>query len=791
MKKLKLNISSKLKKTLLIITTIVVIFVVVVIVFISPIAKYLIEKYDVKYLGREVKTGMVYLNPFTGYIHIGNLKLFEQKSDSIFIKSDGLSVNFNWTALIFKKTYELSSITLDHPTFNITQQRKAFNFDDIIAKFTPKEKKLVKKARTKLNILDINIIEGRVNYRENAIPVNYFLKAINIESSGMWWNRDSMFVKFNFKNGPASGLVKGDININLTKKRYKLALNIKDFDLGFMEQYVRDLAYYGNLQAKLDLNINAVGGFNNVLETEAKGWVAINDFHFGKKENEDFASFDKLFIGIKEFNPSKYKYYMDSVIVTHPFFLYEVYDHLDNLQRMFGEGGEKIKEAHADSSKFNPIFEIATQIQIIAKNFLQSYYKVDRVAIYRGNINFNDWSQREKFSIALNPLNLAANDLDKNNDRLRIKVGSGIKPFGSINAAFSVDPKNNNTFEAKYSLNRIPLSVANPYILTYTSFPIDRGALDFNGYMNSSNGSLNSYNHLIILDPRVGKRLKKHADAKWIPVPLILAFVRERGNVIDYEVPLTGTLNNPKIHFKDIIFDLLKNIFIKPATTPYAYKVRNAENEIEKSLTLIWETRQTSLRKTQDKFIDKIADFLKKTPGTSITISPMNYTDKEKEYILFHEAKKKYYLMRHNKKTIDEDDSLAIEKMSVKDSGFVHYLTKLYGDDLFTIQLKCMSYVGNNVVNAKYNQLLREREKMFRQYFINNGTSARVKILGSTNTIPFNGFSLYKIRYKGEVPQELTDAYEKMDELNEQKPRRKYLIERKRTKSASPAPVPG
>ena len=85
--------------------------------------------------------------------------------------------------------------------FNITQQRQTFNFDDIISKFTPKEKKLVKDARTKLNILDIEIIEGIVHYKEKVIPVDYFLKNINIVSPGMWWNRDTIAVKFDLKNG--------------------------------------------------------------------------------------------------------------------------------------------------------------------------------------------------------------------------------------------------------------------------------------------------------------------------------------------------------------------------------------------------------------------------------------------------------------------------------------------------------------------------------------------------------------------------------------------------------------
>ena len=51
--------------------------------------------------------------------------------------------------------------------------------------------------------------------------------------------------------------------------------------------------------------------------------------------------------------------------------------------------------------------------------------------------------------------------------------------------------------------------------------------------------------------------------------------------------------------------DLLENIFVKPATTPYRMEVKNIETEIEKSLTLKWEMRHSSLLPNQEKFIEK------------------------------------------------------------------------------------------------------------------------------------------------------------------------------------------
>jgi len=111
---------SKSKKILLIISGIIIIIVLVVFIFISPITKYLIQKYDEKYTGRKITLSWAYVNPFTGYIHLSHLKIFEYKSDSVFISMNGLSANINVFKL-FSGTVKVSNLTFDQPVARIIQ----------------------------------------------------------------------------------------------------------------------------------------------------------------------------------------------------------------------------------------------------------------------------------------------------------------------------------------------------------------------------------------------------------------------------------------------------------------------------------------------------------------------------------------------------------------------------------------------------------------------------------------------------------------------------------------------
>lgn len=160
----------KFKKTLIIITVTILLTVAAAILFISPIAKYLIEKLDEKYTGRKIEIGWAYVNPFTGSVYFSDLKIYESKSDSIFFSANGVSANFSMLQL-FSQTYEISDLTLNHPKGTIIQNKKDFNFNDLIEKFTP-ENPDTTKAPVHFNILNIKINEGEFHYREQLIPIN-------------------------------------------------------------------------------------------------------------------------------------------------------------------------------------------------------------------------------------------------------------------------------------------------------------------------------------------------------------------------------------------------------------------------------------------------------------------------------------------------------------------------------------------------------------------------------------------------------------------------------------------
>ncbi len=772
----------KLKKVAFILAGSLAILLIVLLLFLQPMASYLISKYSIKYTGRQITADGVIINPFTGVVKLNDLKIYEAESDSIFFSSEWIYARISMLKLL-SKTTEIRNLTLYHPWGVIVLNNKNANYDDLIARFSPAKgdsaAKDTSQTNMRFNILNFRIIAGEFHYREPTTPINYFIKNVNIESEGKRWDDDTINLKFSFLPGTGGGDISSDLTINLKNYDYRIAIQANRFDLGIIAQSLRSLTNYGRFTANIDADIKASGNILDKKAVSSSGQISINDFHFGKDSVNDFVSFDKLTISIIRVNPENLIYRYDSISLLHPYIKYEKYDYLDNLQRVFGKNGSNIDSAKNNSQKLNLVIEIARNIKVISSSFFKSNFKIHHLRIYDGEIKFNDYSQSEKFALGLH-LNVKADSIDKERSRVNFSFVSPIEPFGSLSASVSINPKDTSDFDLKYHLNKLPLAQFNPYIITYTSFPIDRGTIEFNGDWRVRNGVINSRNHLVIVDPRTAKRIR-NKDTKWIPVPLIMSFVRERGNYIDYEIPITGNLRDPKFHLGNVISDLLRNIFVKPPSTPYRLQVKNVENEIEKSISLKWQMRQNELTSNQEKFVEKIADFLLKNPDAILNVHPNQYAKKEKEYILFYEAKKKYFLEKNKKNpdSLSPEDIEVIEKMSAKDSMFVMYLNRHMKDSLvFTIQGKCYGIIDSSLVNEKFGKLIKEREESFISDLRKKNVDKRVKIAKDKMVIPYNGFSFYKIDYSGEYPESLIKAYQEIDKLNNESPRKKFKKER-------------
>ena len=744
----------------------------------SPLGKYFLERYDKDLLGRKLTIDWAFVNPLTGYVFLSNATVYEAQGDSIFMRAQNVHGRFSMLNLLRRRAI-ISNLTFEKPDVRIVQNKHEYNFDDLVKLLTP-DKSHIRSSPWIAELVNVKIVDGKFFFIDKIIPINYFVKEVNVESQGYLNQGDTIAATLSLASGIGSGTLEGNITINTERLDYRFDVDVRNFNMEIIRQYIWELINYGMFTAHVDARMKGRGNFQSRESIETSGRLSIRDFHLGKTTTDDYASFKKLVFVVSDLSPLKHKFLFDSVLLVQPLLKYERYDSLDNVETLFGKKGSNISDITRQQGRFNLVIELARYIKVLSQNFFKSDYKINRMEVTNGNFAFNDFSLTESFSMNAKPFHLVADSVNANDKRVKVSIASGINPFGKLSIDLSINPRDSGDFDMGLHLQNIPAALFNPYLISFTSFPLDRGTLAIKSAWKVRNGQIASTNHLIVVDPRVSKRLR-NKDTHWVPMPLIMALIRERGNVIDYDIPITGNLKDPKFHLRDVIFDIVKNIFVKPPTTPYRQEIRNLETEIETALTIKWEMRQRSFRSEQAKFVDHLSDFLQENPTATIGAFPRSFGDKEKEYILFYETKKRFFQLTHgNVKQISPQDSMAIEKMSVRDPALVRHISKGLSDTImFTLQEKCINFVGSAIVRKEFNELVHERNRAFLSFFQENKTEERITLHKTLNDVPYNGFSNIRLKYDGVIPGGLKRAYARMLELNDEAPRKKYLEYRK------------
>ena len=122
--------------------------------------------------------------------------------------------------------------------------------------------------------------------------------------------------------------------------------------------------------------------------------------------------------------------------------------------------------------------------------------------------------------------------------------------------------------EAKATdLELAPLS---PYAGKYAGYAIERGKLSMDvAYKIAADGRLEARNQVILNQLTFGDAIASPSATK-LPVRLAVALLKDRNGVIDINLPISGSVNDPQFSVGGIVVKLIVNLLVKAVTSPFS-----------------------------------------------------------------------------------------------------------------------------------------------------------------------------------------------------------------------------
>jgi len=286
-----------------------------------------------------------------------------------------------------------------------------------------------------------------------------------------------------------------------------------------------------------------------------------------------------------------------------------------NLQRAFGSGAGK----ENPPSPTEPGPESGRQPDIA----------VDAITLQKGTIDFTDRHMRPTYQVKMLNLGGRIGNMSSGGGKpAEVDLRGNLRNESPLSITGTIDPLRESLFlDLKVRFTDIELSPASPYSGRYLGYFVEKGKLFLDLEYHIEDNRLQSRNRIFLDQFTLGERVESE-DATSLPVRLAIALLKDRKGEIHLDLPVTGRTDDPQFSIWGLVWQVLKNLLIKAATSPIALLTSMFGGGEEFSfISFPYGTARLS-GPDQEK-LSQLASALKDRPALKLEV--MGYADRDRD----------------------------------------------------------------------------------------------------------------------------------------------------------------
>ncbi len=388
------------------------------------------------------------------------------------------------------------------------------------------------------------------------------LKAENIATVGKQRGKFSFATLYNRKGTVSLG---GTFAVDPPSMNARL--QAKDLPIGPVQPYftekVKILLTGGAISAEGNVSFDAPKG--KPVRAGFRGEVSVNDFSsLDKALEEEFLKFATLHFGGVEvgYNPTS--------VAIREISLADFYSRIIvNPNGTLNVQGIVAKEG---AGQDNAALEPAPAAAASADNAAQAPgvpVRIDTVTLQGGAVNFSDQFIKPNYSASLVEIGGRVSGLSSEESRLAdIDLRGKLENSAPLEIVGKINPLAKDLFlDLKVDFRDMDLSPLSPYSGRFAGYGIQKGKLTLNLKYHIEKGKLDSENKVFLDQFTFGDAVDS-PEATKLPVRLAVALLKDRSGEIHLDLPVTGSIDDPKFSIWGVVWKIIVNLLVKAATSP-------------------------------------------------------------------------------------------------------------------------------------------------------------------------------------------------------------------------------
>ena len=252
-----------------------------------------------------------------------------------------------------------------------------------------------------------------------------------------------------------------------------------------------------------------------------------------------------------------------------------------------------------------------------------------------------------------------------------LQVAGSINPFSA--AAFA---------DVKATFRDVDLPPFTPYSGKFAGYAIARGGLTMEVSYKLQNRKLAAQNHFLVNQFEFGDKIESKTATK-LPVRLAVSLLKDKDGVIDLDLPIEGSLDDPKFRLGSVIWKVLGNLIAKAATAPFSLLGKLLGGGGQELSSVDFADGSERPDEAAKKKLDALAKALENRPALKLEATGRISGDADKEGLkrLLLQRKVKAQKLADLAKKGEAPGS--VDDVVVGEKEYEAYLTKAYKKEKF------------------------------------------------------------------------------------------------------------
>jgi hypothetical protein len=303
--------------------------------------------------------------------------------------------------------------------------------------------------------------------------------------------------------------------------------------------------------------------------------------------------------------------------------------------------------------------------------------RIGKISLNNGNVNFSDFFVKPNYTANLTNLSGSVTELTPEKAGV-VNLSGRIDGTGSLAIEGSINPLIRNlSLDIKADATDIDLPRLSPYSGKYIGYGIEKGKLSAKVTYKLDDRKLQAENRVILDQLTFGEKVDSPTAMK-LPILFAVALLKDRNGVIDINMPIGGSLDDPQFSISGLVFRMIGNLIVKVITSPFTLLASLGGGKDQELSKIDFVVGSAALSKASVEKAESIAKALNDRPSLKLDLggraNPQEDADALKK-VAFDRLLKAQKLRETLKGNVGAD---AIDAVEITPAEYPKYLTAAF-----------------------------------------------------------------------------------------------------------------